>query len=334
MKKMFAVMVCAMLLLSTAACSSPEKQPVVSSGASQTVSDASTVSLAESSDAVSDMPEKKNENMTEESLTVLSLPYSAERNITVRVYVPAHEEGQTLPVIYMTDGQNLFEDTTVKYGCWYTREAVRAEQETTGHAAVIVGIHNDGSEMERTSDLTPLSMGGLDLPAEETAAPLVKEQLRQFKPAGEAFDDFVIKTVMPAVEKQFPVKKGRQNTAVCGSSSGGLQSFYMAMSHPDIFGACGAFSPVFHFYFKNDLEAWVRSKIKDEMPLMYLYVGGGDEQERSLVDNVEWMYQLLEDCYPNKDTRLKKAYDDDMPHNECAWEAYFPEFLHWFLTGQ
>lgn len=332
MKKILAAIVCSMLLLSATACAASDKQTAVSAESSQTVSETSSVSSAEASAVVSDT--KQNENITEESLTVLSLPYSAERNVTVRVYVPAHEEGDTLPVIYMTDGQNLFEDTTVKYGCWYTREAVRAEQKANGQAAIIVGIHNDGSEMERTNDLTPLSMGGLDLPSEETAAPLVKEQLKQFKPAGEAFDDFVIKTVMPAVEKQFPVKKGRQNTAVCGSSSGGLECFYIAMSHPDIFGACGAFSPVFHFYFKNDLEAWVRSKIKDEMPLMYLYVGGGDEQERSLVDNVEWMYQLLEDCYPNKDTRLKKAYDDDMPHNECAWEAYFPEFLHWFLTGQ
>ena len=71
--------------------------------------------------------------MIGETFTALTLPYGAEHTKTVRVYVPAHEEGDTLPVIYMTDGQNLFEDTTVKYGCWYTREAVRAEQKANGH---------------------------------------------------------------------------------------------------------------------------------------------------------------------------------------------------------
>ena len=44
--------------------------------------------------------------MIGETFTALTLPYGAEHTKTVRVYVPAHEEGETLPVIYMTDGQN------------------------------------------------------------------------------------------------------------------------------------------------------------------------------------------------------------------------------------
>ena len=47
--------------------------------------------------------------MIEESIHQLRLPYPGREDRLVRVFVPAHEEGETFPVIYMTDGQNLFD---------------------------------------------------------------------------------------------------------------------------------------------------------------------------------------------------------------------------------
>lgn len=168
--------------------------------------------------------------MIGETFTALTLPYGAEHTKTVRVYVPAHEEGETLPVIYMTDGQNLFGDIPVKYGCWYVGETVREHQQATGHAAVIVGIYNDGEAMERAGELTPKALGAFFYPPE-----MPPEARPQLIPTGEVFDDFVVNTVMPAVEAQFPVKKGRAYTAFCGSSCGGVQTFYTVLSHPEKF---------------------------------------------------------------------------------------------------
>ena len=76
--------------------------------------------------------------MIQEQITTLTLPYPL-GDKRVRVYVPAHEEGETFPVVYMTDGQNLFEDTDLRFGCWYTREAVTEERRLSGQAAIIVG---------------------------------------------------------------------------------------------------------------------------------------------------------------------------------------------------
>ena len=74
--------------------------------------------------------------MIKEELFTLSFPYYTGRNRKVRVYVPEHEEAERLPVIYMTDGQNLFEDNNPgQLGCWYTREAVKEVGK-----AIIVGI--------------------------------------------------------------------------------------------------------------------------------------------------------------------------------------------------
>ena len=258
--------------------------------------------------------------MTEEKITALRLPYPGQSDRLIRVFVPAHEDGETFPVIYMTDGSNLFDEETSTYGCWHTRESVRAERELSGQAAIIVGIHNDGGSTQRTNELTPKSIGAL-LPSrhlEEEPAPL-----------GEVFDDFVVNTVMPAVEARFPVKKGRQNTAVCGSSSGGLEAFFTALSHPDKFCAAGVLSPAFLLYSAEDMRRWIYTKIKLNMPYLYIYTGAGDELERDIFEGVEQTYDILLECYPMH--LLNEIVMLEQKHHETAWEPVFRDFLHIFL---
>lgn len=258
--------------------------------------------------------------MISESITELTLPYD-DTEKSVRVYVPAHEEGETLPVIYMTDGQNLFEDTDVRFGCWYTREAVRAERKLSGEAAIIVGISNDDTPLVRTNDLTPLSIGELVCPEE------VKQALT---PKGELFDAFIVDTVKPAVEERFPVKTGRKNTALCGSSSGGLEVFFTAVSHPDLFCASGVFSPAFIYYMPEDVVRWTCSKMRDEMPYLYLYCGGSGEQEEMMCRWMERVYDMLLECYPPE--RLNEIILPQNKHHEEAWAEIFKDFLHTFLV--
>ncbi len=262
--------------------------------------------------------------MIKESITELHLPYHGKRSKTVRVYIPEHEQGELLPVIYMTDGQNLFEDDNVAFGCWYTPKTIKAERELSGKAAVIVGIHNDGNPMERTNELTPKSIGKTD--ARKALPPFLRMLL---KPQGELFDEFVVSTVMPAVEKQFPVLKGRNNTAFCGSSSGGLQSFFTALSHPDKFCAAGVFSPAFLLYSEDDMRRWVQSVMRDKMPYLYIYTGAGDELEHDIFESVETTYDILTECYPLE--LINEVVLLDNKHHESAWEPIFGDFLHTFL---
>ena len=147
--------------------------------------------------------------MNSEKLITLELAYLETKTKTVRVFVPEHSDEELLPVIYMTDGQNLFEDNRPRqFGCWYTREAVKEERESSGKAAIIVGIHNDESPVQRAKELTPKSMGAIKFPDD------MPEHIRKMMaPEGEAFDDFVVNTVMPEIEKRFPVLTGRENTA-------------------------------------------------------------------------------------------------------------------------
>lgn len=229
-------------------------------------------------------------------------------------------------IIYMTDGQNLFESETVRFGCWFTREAVRAEQETTGHAAIIVGIHNDGDPMERTNDLTPKTIGRLCCPPD-----MPPEMQAQFVPCGEVFDEFVLQTVMPAVETQFPVKMGRQHTAFCGSSSGGLQSFFTVLSHPERFAFGGIFSPAFVMYAPQELAQWIADHTGEDMPFLYLYAGGADPLEQRIAMGMEQVWRILQDHCPSH--RLYQLVQPDQPHHESAWAPVFKDFLHRFLSN-
>ena len=262
--------------------------------------------------------------MIDETLVCTNLPFE-NKSRKVRVYVPAHEEGETFPVIYMTDGQNLFDEESSSFGCWYTREAVRDERENSGHAAIIVGVHNDGEMMERTNELTPASIGKIvytgDIP---------KEAVKLFKPQGETFDNFIINTVMPAIEARFPVEKGRNATAFCGSSSGGLQSFFTAMSHPDGFCAAGVFSPAFLFYAPEDIQSWINGRLQADMPYLYFYCGCGDPLEEILCRYTERVYDMLTECYDPE--KLNEVILADQRHNESAWAMMFKDFLHTFLT--
>ena len=258
--------------------------------------------------------------MIEEQVHSLYLPYPGREERLVRVYVPAHEEGERLPVVYMTDGQNLFDKESSSFGCWYTREAVREERRESGRAAILVGIHNDNPR--RTDELSPGEIGEIRVP--ESVA-------ERIWPEGESFDDFLLHTVMPAVEERFPVRKGRDFTAFCGSSMGGLFAFYTVLRHPERYAAAGVLSPAFLLYAPEDMGRWVHAVLREEKPFLYLYSGAGEPLEKEICDSLLWTRDILEDCWPEEKRKLLIL--PEKIHHEVAWEPVFRDFLHLFLSN-
>lgn len=248
------------------------------------------------------------------------LPYPERGDRRVRVYVPAHEEGELLPVIYMTDGQNLFDEESCLYGCWHTMEAVDEAIENGDGGAIIVGIDHGGKW--RDNELTPSGIGTV----------LYPEEMENYtQPEGEVFDSFLMNTVKPYVEANFPVKKGKKHTAVCGSSSGGLQSFFTGLEHADSFAAIGAFSPALLLYGAEDIRNWLLSKLEDDMPYLYIYTGNGDELEEKIFLGTEMTYDILMEIgYPYES--MNEVIMLEYKHHEDAWAEIFRDFLHLFLS--
>ncbi len=258
--------------------------------------------------------------MIEEKVYALSLPYPDREERLVRVYVPAHEEGERLPAVYMTDGQNLFDKESSGFGCWYTREAVRDVRKESGRAAILVGIHNDNPR--RTDELSPRTIGEIQYRGDDS---------ERICPEGEIFDDFLLHTVMPAVEERFPVRKGRDFTAFCGSSMGGLFAFYTALRHPEIYSAAGVLSPAFLLYAPEDLRRWIHAGLREEKPFLYLYSGAGEPLEKEICDSLLWTRDILDECWPEEKRKL--LIQPEKIHHEVAWEPVFRDFLHIFLSN-
>lgn len=246
------------------------------------------------------------------------LPYPGKNERRIRVYVPEHGESELLPVIYMTDGQNLFYEEESAFGCWKVIDAVEAEIKNGGSGAVIVGI--DHGEIWRDNELTPGSIGTVhptDMPCYTNAE-------------GEIFDGFVLDTVMPYIESNFPVRRERESTAFCGSSSGGLQAFFTGLSHQERFSCIGAFSPAFLLYSAEDMRSWLGRTVTENPPYLYIYTGAEGDLERRIFKSVEEVYDILTELgYPYN--LMNEVVLLENEHNEKSWSEVFRDFLYTFL---
>jgi predicted alpha/beta superfamily hydrolase len=134
---------------------------------------------------------------------------------------PGYDDHPTIryPVLYMADGQNLFDPRIASTGVdWGLDEAVvRLVEREVIPPVIVVGVWNTAN---RFPEYSPWH-----------GAP--------------AYARFLIDELMPRVNAEFRTRTGPEHTAVMGSSAGGLLSFYLVTRHPDVFGACGCLSTHF-----------------------------------------------------------------------------------------
>lgn len=255
---------------------------------------------------------------------VKSFKYDKDNKKDIYIHTPKgykKDSKEKYPVIYMTDGQNLFDNGATSHGCWSVAESVRSMQKNVGKSVIIVGI--DDSTSNRDSELTPnigkvVDVSSVDGGSFENGT-------------GKFYSDFVVNTVMPYIEKNYNVYTDREHTAIAGSSSGGIESFYIGMEHPDKFGAIGALSPAFSLFSDKTWVKYLKSKKLDKnKPFVYIYNGDSDDLEKYLKKGAVSMVDNLKKVgYNDKDIMLR-VYDKGM-HTEKFWRAVFPEFLKNFI---
>ena len=169
------------------------------------------------------------------------LPPGYDRDTTVRY-----------PVLYMHDGQNLFDPRIANTGVdWGVDEAaVRLAKRGTIPPIIVVGAWSTDA---RSAEYSPWD-----------AAP--------------AYARFLIEELMPRVNREFRTRRGPGNTAAMGSSMGGLLSFFLVTHHPDVFGSCGCIST--HFPLSEAVAAlyfpgFKASAVPDTTPYVIRDIGAG-----------------------------------------------------------
>ena len=170
-------------------------------------------------------------------LGVLQSKYADPRRVVVWLPSGYKAHGLKYAVLYMHDGQNLFDKSTAGYGMeWEIDEhldaLIRAKKV---RPTIVVGIWNTP---KRLQEYVP-SKAFNGLPA------AYRKKVRALyggEPLSDGYLKFIVRELKPMIDKRFNVKTDRANTAIMGSSMGALISLYAIDEYPDVFGAAGMMS--------------------------------------------------------------------------------------------
>jgi predicted alpha/beta superfamily hydrolase len=243
----------------------------------------------------------------------------------LRVLVPAnyfspHNRTRGYPVLYLQDGENLFDEATSPQGEWHVDETV---EHLVGAFKIppmfVVGIDSAGDQRDSEYLAYP--------------DPLNKKVTEQTG-LGKEYARFITTEVMPFIERRYRISRGPQNTGIGGSSYGADVALYAALKNPTLFGHVLIESP--------ELRIGDRQLIKDAEKASLLprkiYVGigtkEGNEPSQSplLVEDVRQLEAVLVKKGMGA-TRLRIAIEEGGQDNEAAWSRRLPDALL-FLYGQ
>jgi predicted alpha/beta superfamily hydrolase len=242
----------------------------------------------------------------------------------LRVWLPpgyddAENASRHYPVLYLNDGQNLFEASTAFGGVeWRMDEtADKLIRDGAVPPMIIVGI--DSATGERIREYMPYR----------------SMHPRMLRVPGRYYPDFLMKEVMPFVERAYRVATSPENMGLGGSSLGGLIALYTVMARPGVIGRLLLESP--------SLWASGRQLVKESRLVriwperIFLAVGtaeaGSPERSRTVVDDVRELGAIMRRAVLSE-KRLRLVIKEGAGHNEAAWAERFPEALRFLFGAQ
>jgi predicted alpha/beta superfamily hydrolase len=212
----------------------------------------------------------------------------------VIVWLPpsyANDTHKRYPVLYMHDGQNVFDPKTSFLGSEWRADEVADSLIKVGaiDEIIIVGINNTPDRIPEYSDT----------------------QL------GRSYARFVVERLKPMIDSMYRTKPAAQNTAVMGSSMGGLISLLFVWWYPDVFSMAGCLStaigPGRHDGILHEIENHTGAK---KHLRFYVDVGG---REYQLIPGYHLVVSALEQGGYRKGSEMESFTDKDSEHNEIAW---------------
>lgn len=256
--------------------------------------------------------------------------------IDIDVWLPENfDREKRYPVLYMHDGQNLFDAaTTWNHQSWEMDVTpCRMIQAGEIEPMIIVGIHSD--PVKRVSQLMPeqaVADSGLEALMEEV-------KLKGQPIDGDEYAEFVVKTLKPYIDSTYPTLTEREHTSVMGSSMGGLMSLYLISQYPETFGGAGCLST--HWYgslnagdkFGDAMMSYVENNLPDPATHRLYFDHGtstidawyGPWETKALLIAQQKGYQYGQN--------LDSYIDYGAPHEETAWAARVSRPLR-FLFGK
>jgi predicted alpha/beta superfamily hydrolase len=234
-----------------------------------------------------------------------------DRKRRIWLYLPPNYQNTLnhYPVLYMHDGQNLFDNYYSFAGEWGIDESLNSLFNSGDNGCIVVGIDNGGDERinEYSPWYNPEYGGG----------------------AGEKYINFLVETLKPYIDSNYRTLSDRENTAIMGSSVGGLISFYAGLAYPNIFSKIGIFSP--SFWFTDSCYLMARKTPKQFDLKMYFLAGGKESSSINVIKDCEDMIDSLKlSGYTNDELLMVSKADGQ--HSEWFWKREFPAAYKWLFN--
>ncbi|MEJ6007921.1 alpha/beta hydrolase-fold protein [Paucibacter sp. AS339] len=227
----------------------------------------------------------------------------------VRLYLPPGyaSSSKRYPVLYMHDGQNLFDDATAYAGEWKVDETLNALARAGKLELIVVGI--DNGQDKRMSELNPW------------------DNPKFGKSEAQAYLNFIVKVIKPTIDRDYRSLPEPSNTAIMGSSMGGLISHYAITQYPGVFGRAGVISPSYWIGQRSALDYFAQHPAA---PDARLYLLSGDQEGRDMVDNMQTVHaSLLKAGHPANNLSIKVT--PGASHNEAFWASEFEQGVLWLF---
>ena len=235
------------------------------------------------------------------------------RSRRIWIYLPPDYQAssKSYPVLYMHDGQNLFDAATAAFGEWEVDETLNALFANGDEGVIVVGIDNGG--VHRLDEYSPWvnpNYGGGE---------------------GDAYLDFIVETLKPYIDGLYRTKPEAEYTGMMGSSMGGLITLYAALRHPDVFGKAGVFSA--SFWFADAVYDYAAAATVAPGTRIYMIAGAleGSGQSNQVADMQSMGNILLEAGM--EATQLKMLGHSDGEHKEWYWRREFGPAYEWLFKS-
>lgn len=251
--------------------------------------------------------------------------FSPELNETIKVDVwtpDGYRTGEKYPVIYMHDGQNLFDASSTWNKQAWEMDTTAGQLIADGEIppVIIVGIHSTDST--RIGDLMPQKP--LQYLTDDSVKGFIAMMCRNNYRA-DRYLSFIVNSLKPAIDSLFATDPSRDATSIMGSSMGGLISIYAMSEYPETFGGAACLSTHWSGTIErnSDFPAAMRRYLTENLPqdtFHRLYMDNGDRTIDSVyIPYFHEMNRLADSLGYHQGERLLTGFHPGEAHEEDAW---------------
>ena len=235
------------------------------------------------------------------------------------VYLPpGYEASQArYPVLYLQDGQNLFDPATAFAGQDWHADVTADEliRQARIEPLLLVGLYNTG--VRRISEYTP-----------------TRDPRRRKGGKGDRYAMMLAREVKPFIDASFRTRRGPGDTGVGGSSLGGLVSLEAGLLYPRVFGKLAVMSPSV-WWDQQSILRLVESYRGPKRARLWLDTGTAEgDSPRQVVEDVRRLRDALRDKGWREGEDLHYSEAEGAGHNEAAWAARFGPMLQYLFPAQ